>query len=281
MKFQTLTSILVLSITITFFGCSKKFVQVFNTNSLLLQNNEGNYIYENDSLKITYNFWKEKGLMSFTIHNKQKLPLYIDWKKSSYIDNSVKLNYWVDAEKKSAISSYGNYYYSGPELKDGYAVSVGLSQSSSSSFKPERITFIPPNSNYTRTQFYILPVLFYPVNKDLEYEIVPRSDNTKKKTKVYTANFPVENSPIKFRNFLTYSFTEDFKEEYYIDNAFAVTEILEMDERHFQHYKFDDSKKGKWLIKDQNGNPILFSDFKTYRSFYIHIPLEGSYKIRR
>ena len=54
--------------------------------------------------------------MTFTIFNKLDIPIYIDWKKSSYIDNSVKLNYWVDEEMKKTLESYDNYYYSGPLL---------------------------------------------------------------------------------------------------------------------------------------------------------------------
>lgn len=50
-------------------GC-KSYVQVFNTNSSIKTNDKGFYIYENDSLKITYSFWKEKGLMTFSIFNK-------------------------------------------------------------------------------------------------------------------------------------------------------------------------------------------------------------------
>lgn len=141
-------------------GC-KSYVQVFNTNSSIKTNDKGFYIYENDSLKITYSFWKEKGLMTFSIFNKLDEPLYIDWKKSSYIDNSVKLNYWVDEEKSKALISYGSYFYDGPLLKPGYTISSTDGASFSSIVKVERITFIPPKSNYYRSQFYILPINFY------------------------------------------------------------------------------------------------------------------------
>lgn len=256
------------------FGC-KSYVQVFKTNSSIETDTDGFYVYENDSLKITYSFWKAKGLMTFSIYNKLEKPLYIDWKKSSYIDNSVKLNYWVDEEKTKGLSAYGSYYYDGPLLKPGYAIS------STSTVKVERITFIPPSSNYYRSQFYILPINFFKLDTKTEFDEVPRKDKPKKNTKVYKATFTKENSPLVFRNFLTFSFSEDFESEFYVDNEFYIQQILEMDRRHFVYIKRDESFKiGKFYIRDENGYILQFSDFKSPSSFYLNIPKEGSVEYR-
>jgi hypothetical protein len=252
------------------FGC-KSYVQVFKTNSSVETDADGLYVYENDSLKITYNFWKAKGLMTFSIFNKLDKPLYIDWKKSSYIDNSVKLNYWVDEEKTKGLSAYGSYYYDGPLLKPRYAISSTVVASISSIVKVERITFIPPSSNYYRSQFYILPINFFKLDTKTEFDEVPRKDKPKKKTKVYKATFTKEKSPLVFRNFLTFSLSEDFETEFYVDNEFYIQQVLEMDKRHFEQYRLDETKWGKRYIKDENGWPILFSDFQSPSSFYLKI----------
>src|SRR5690606_24629018 len=226
-------------IVLFFYGC-KSYVQVFETNGTNLEIENEFYVYENDSLKITYSFWTQKGLMTFAIFNKLDKPLYIDWKKSSYIDNSVKLNYWIDEEKKKSIEYYGSYYYDGPLLKPGYAVSSTGGISVSSTVKVERITFIPPTSNYYRSQFYILPINFFKLDTKTNYDEVPRKDKPKKSTKVYKATFTKEESPLVFRNFLTFSFSEDFESEFYVDNEFYIQQVLEMDRRHFEQYKFDE-----------------------------------------
>ena len=76
---------IIFSIIIIFiFGC-KTYVQVFDTNSTNAIIENDFYVYENDTIKITYAFWHEQGLMTLGIYNKLKIPLYIDWKKSSYI----------------------------------------------------------------------------------------------------------------------------------------------------------------------------------------------------
>jgi len=258
-------------IVLFFYGC-KSYVQVFDTSSTNTKVEDELYVFENDSLKISYSFWAEKGLMTFSIFNKLEKPLYIDWKKSSYIDNSVKLNYWVDEEMSKSLEYYGGYYYDGPLLKPGYAINYSSGVSISSTIKIERITFIPPSSNYYRSQFYIFPIKYFKLDERTNFEIVPRSDNPKKKTKVYEKTFTKENSPLIFRNFLTFSFSEDFKTEFYIDNEFFIDDIKEMDKRHFEQYRFDETRRGRFFIKDEFGKPIRFSPFKKGSSFYIYLP---------
>ncbi len=268
-------------IVLFFYGC-KSYVQVFETNGKNLEIENEFYVYENDSLKITYSFWTQKGLMTFAIFNKLDKPLYIDWKKSSYIDNSVKLNYWIDEEKKKSLEYYGSYYYDGPLLKPGYAVSSTGGVSVSSTVKVERITFIPPTSNYYRSQFYILPINFFKLDTKIKYKEVLRNDKPKKKTKIYEKSYSKENSPLIFRNFLTFSFSENFENEFYVDNEFYISGIKEMDRRHFEYTKRDESVKlGKFYLKDENGNILKFSDYKKESSFYLYIPKEGSIDYRK
>ena len=160
MKIKYLFLISILSI---FLGCSTSFVQVFETKTenKNIKNNE-NYIYENDSVKITYNFWENHGKMSFIVYNKLKKPLYIDWKKSSYISNTVKINYWEDITTTNSVevrqtNTYNKKFFNGFNISKYYITnSIGVSSSASS--KPEKTTFIPPNSNYFRTQFKLLPI---------------------------------------------------------------------------------------------------------------------------
>ncbi|MEA3317690.1 MAG: hypothetical protein U9R54_07000 [Bacteroidota bacterium] len=260
-------------------GC-KSYVHVLNTNSSLKTNNKRFYIYENDTLKITYTFWQENGLMSFEIFNKSKVPIYVDWKKSSYIDNSVKLNYWVNEEKTKATSIYGSYYYDGPLLKPGHAVSATAGVSYSTKVKPERITFIPPKSKYYRTQFYILPNQHYKLSTETDFEKVPRNDKPKRKTKVYKAYYTRENSPLIFRNFLAYSMNEDFESVFFVDNEFYVSEILEMDKRHFIQKKWDEERNNRFYARDKNGDIIMYSVFEKPSSFYLKIPIESNINYR-
>ena len=218
--------ICIASILLLVYGC-KSYYQIFEIESIKMIVNENNdFVFENDSVKITYNFWAECGLLSFSIYNKLDKPLYIDWKKSSYIENSNKRDYWVDEEQANSASFYGNYFYYGAYK------SYGVSSSSTTKVKIERITFIPPKSKYNRCQFYLLPISYYKLDKDLSFDEVQRQDKPKKNTKVYRINFTKESSPLVFRNFLAFSLTENFKDEFYIDNEFYIETIKEINEKH-------------------------------------------------
>ncbi|MEZ4908744.1 MAG: hypothetical protein R2771_14130 [Saprospiraceae bacterium] len=251
------------------------YVQVFETNSNNVNIKDKAYIYENDDVRISFNFWEEKGLMSFEIFNKLDIPLYIDWKKSSYIDNTVKLDYWTDKEINLSTEIYSNYYYRLPFSNMPTKKTIGTSVSAL--VKEERITFIPPKSKYERKKFYIFPYSSFELPKTTSPREVSMSENSNKKTKIYENSYTEKTSPIVFRNFITYSTSENFDKEFYIDCEFYISKIKEMDKRHFEQVKRD--KIGR-TIYDDNDFPVLIQPFKNKTSFYVRIPQAESIKYR-
>jgi len=249
-------------------GC-KSYIQVFETKTTNTISEGEYYVYENDTIKITYAFWTKKGIVSFAVYNKLNVPIYIDWKKSSYIDNSNKLNYWVDEEISKSALYYGSYFYDGPLLKPGFTVSESIGSVSASKVKIERITFIPPRSNYYRSQFYLLPLDYYKFDLDIPPKEVVRNGKKKKKTKLYIDKFTKEDSPLVFRNFIAFSLTEDFNSEFYVDNEFYLSKMTEMDYRHF-----------KYLGKNKEGRQIYLRPYKKQTSFYLNVPQGKSIKSR-
>lgn len=261
--------IYLLVFTVLVSGC-KSYIQVFETKTINTVKEGEFYVYETDTLKITYAFWTKKGILSFSVYNKLDKPIYIDWKKSSYIDNSNKFNYWVDEEIIKSVSYYGSYFYDGPLLKPGFSINEGIGAVAASKVKVERITFIPPKSNYYRSQFYLLPLSYYEFDLKSDFTDTNRNDKPKKTTRVYYNEFSKQNSPLDFRNFLAFSMTEDFEDEFYVDNEFYLSKMLEMDYRHF-----------KYREKEENGNYVYIRPFKKQTSFYLYVPEEGSIEYRK
>lgn len=261
--------IILITIILISFGC-KRYVQVIETKSNNTQLQNKLYVLENDTLRITYNFWAEKGLIAFEVYNKADKPLYIDWKKSSYINNKIKLNYWEnEIVSKSYVTRYGSYYFFGDNV-NRKASSFNLESSISSITKAERITFIPPKSKYYRSQFVIYPTKHFKFKSKKKFKKVPRNDNPKKETKIYELSFSKKHSPLIFRNFITFSFTEDFETEFYIDNEFHISKVTEMNRKHFEQVQRNED--GDYLYKRGNPHPIKISKFKNGNSFYIRIP---------
>lgn len=240
-------------------SCSSS-IQVFETSSTNI-NREGDFfVFENDSVKITYTFWKWKGIMSFDVYNKLDVPIYIDWKKSSFIYNTYKMNYWVDEEKGAASAQYYSHYYNGDRLKEGHAISAGVSKTKSRSVRTERRTFIPPASTYRHSKFNLLPSSEYELDVNTSYVLVDRNNNPKRKTRLYTADYNETTSPVVFRNYLTFSLKEDFDDDFIQDHKFYLSKVLEMDYRHFM-----------FRVKNENGDFIKKRPFRKETSFYLYV----------
>lgn len=254
-----------------FSSCSREFIQVFDTETTNTKSIDGFYIYETDTLKMTYEFWASKGVMSFSVYNKLDVPIYIDWKNSAFIYNSNKLNYWLDEQTSTLISYFGGYAYNGPIIRPGYTITQGVQSSTSKTIKPERITFIPPKSNYYRSQFYLMPVNYYKLDtNNVSKLILSRNDNPKKKTIVYEKTFTYSTSPLKFRNYIAFSMSENASTYFHIDNEFYLTSVKEMDYRHFH---------GK-IVTNIEGESDYAKPSKKKTSFYLKINPTNSLEYR-
>ncbi|WHZ07398.1 MAG: hypothetical protein OJF59_001151 [Cytophagales bacterium] len=255
-----MTNILVLfsSVLLTL-SCSK--IQVYSTSATNSKLMDNFWVFETDTVKITYEFWANKGVMSFSVYNKIDKPIYIDWKNSSFIHNSNKMNYWVDEEFSTLQSYYGGYYYKGPLLKPGYTVGTAVQTSSSKMVKPERVTFIPPKSYYYRTQFYLLPNDFFSINSKVAPTKYADGEKPKKSNSYREVNYNHQTSPLKFRNYLAFSFSETGQTFFFVDNEFYVTSIKQMKKNLF---------RGRFIDED---------DYKSYYTLPFRKPISFYYEI--
>ena len=195
MKRIILFSSLLLALLIT--SCAK-LAHLYETKSMTDTSNQEN-LFENDTVRIVYSFWSEGGSFSFSVYNKLNKPLYIDWKRSSFIKNNDKLNYWSDEVLTKSTSKKSTVYYYGFSL-------LSAESGVSSSVKPEQVTFIAPKSTVYKIHFNLNEKLSPKLPKEARTTIVPRSDKSKNKTtKVSYLDFVENNTPLSFRNFMTLS----------------------------------------------------------------------------
>lgn len=246
----------------------KNYVQVFDIAAVDLEYEDNVYVFENDTMKISYHFWSEYGAISFSVYNKMSKPLYIDWKRSSSMDNSVLLNYWKEKE--------GEAFNESGENNNIDSRIDGLIPPVSATTGEERISNIPPRSYCYRSQFYAFPFSHYSFDPNAKSVIEERNDNPEEMTKFYYQFFKRVDAPADFRNYLTFSMDESFSKEFFIDNQFYVSKVLEMDERHFMKYKY--VKNSKVLVRNQDGSPVETYFFKRDKSFYLYVPRNLSFE---
>lgn len=238
-------------------GCSIKYSQLYETKSTF--NKDGNTEFENDTVKISYYFWEEGGVLAFSIYNKLDVPIYVDWKKSSYIRNEDKYDYWIDEQNSESNSLYAAVRYKG--VLTGWGT-VGASSTSSKTVKPERITFIAPHSKYKKYTFSLYNPKGTLIDTSVSLELVPSKVNPKKQVGIYSRSYNYSNAHTTFRNFLTISTSEKFDKEVYIDNTFYISKITEMPL---------DEMKGLYTGTTNDGYYIYTYPYKADNRFYIGI----------
>ncbi len=249
---QPFTLILILSVL--FCSCVSYYHVASVESTLIIEDSV--YVFENDTVRLEYGFWGERGILSFSIFNKTSKPLYIDWKRSAYIRNGNKMDYWFD-ESIALTSETTTYTYTGPALipKTGI-VAYGVTITS----KPERITYIPPKSAYHRSGFTLFNWIKLPADCEQITDSIPKYPENK--FQVHHMIYEKNTTPLFFRNFLTLSFSERIENEFYVDNEFYVKEIKEVQSKYFE---FEKSSSVDWTV-------IRSEPYKQPTNFYVKVP---------
>lgn len=238
MRTTLLKNLLMISMLLC--SCNYGMYQVMEIKSPSLKNEQNVLYFENNEIKVDYNFWAEEGKILYFITNKSDKPMYIDWFKCHLVYNGISYDYWSDAEEiKTFYSSSGSYSeYNSKSSVTNLNISSSTATSSSNTTiqktghgtatklinttrtKPIRIIQIPAKSAILVSKFNIASTPYYTCDYNLK---VRRTNNP---VSIY---FGESDSPINFRNILTYSFDGAFKDELILDNKFYVGGIHIMD----------------------------------------------------
>ncbi|MDR6196207.1 hypothetical protein [Siphonobacter sp. SORGH_AS_0500] len=219
------------------YACSPK-VQVvtLQSDNVTLQDNK--FVYDTDTLRITYNFQGENGVIRMNIYNKLGVPLYVDWKRSAFIKGTEKFDYWVD-------EAYFQGQYNGttgtdlrPSLNRYNQFLYGYTWGSFQGIirKEEQVSFIPPKTEINQSRFMVAPGKGWQLptfESTIEEVELPSSEsNHKKKTALVRYEFSNKNTPLSFRNYLTLSTDAQFRTEFHIDTPFYASQVENMDGRY-------------------------------------------------
>ena len=194
-----------------------QYVTVSSTG--VAKNDRKEFVVENDSLQLVYNFSGHNGPIKVSILNKLDVPVYIDWQRSALIVNDKTVPY-APAEVKIEGSYSGGTYTS---RYGHYGSSSGSIQATA--YLPPTVDFIPPKASINKTT----------INISGGYNLyIPDADFQKVKYPVvdgFTVNvkkaaFTEDNSPLRFRSFISYSVGESGTKLYTFEHSFFASEVL-------------------------------------------------------
>lgn len=251
-----------LFVAISFGACNKKMIQLslLKPSDSSITEGKDRYVFENDTVRITYSFWANHGQFGFSIQNKLSTPIYVDWKKSNLVYNNAPNVYWTD---ETVVKT--NSVTTGVGFRGSYGMSVGSAYKTEESvIRPkERITFLPPSSVIERNEYAIDNAAYFFMNPGTQGETVANDAKPDKTTIIYKQSFTENESPIRLTNFLTLSSKENFENEWFIENRFYLKEVAEMELSHF---------RGKCEGLDENQMEICPRVLKSNKKYFMYVP---------
>lgn len=188
------------------------------------KNKQDQLVYENDTLRLTYDFNGKNGPVSINVFNKTSQPLYVNWRKSALIRNEHSYSYF-----DRNIQFSGNAY----TLNSNPGRRFGLLAASSTSFSgsfalPEGVDFIPPGASISKGLLVLGEsgpmVLEIPDSiaqqkiDDVSYGIL---------AKYRQKNFDPATSPVQFKSYLTFMLGFNNALEFAQTNDFYISETLD------------------------------------------------------
>jgi predicted transcriptional regulator len=202
-------------VTLNIFAQSNVIYQVSEWNSKTVKyENSNEFSYDNDDVKVNYEFWNDSKGITFSVYNKSDNPITIDWTKSHFILWNYSNDFFKGSETTFSSSNLQRSTY--------YNITKTSQSSSSTVVKDKMESHIPPKS-MVREEFYITNTLYFDCNNYFK---------KLKKDEVTKFEFTELNSIYKLRNYLTYFVSENKIKT--IDNDFFITQILNMNSETFE-----------------------------------------------
>lgn len=182
------------------------------------QDKTNNYVIQNDTAKIVYSFKGYNLPVTVEVYNKLNKPLYVDWTKSALIIDGQTFSYWQNKAQLSGTTG-------GSLIKLAAGVSYYWGDIDGTIIKQKKVSFIPPQSYVKTTRFYLKSRFFETQNHASETTEDFNSANGQNYGTKFT--FDKQNSPLRFKSFITLSTNKDFSTEFHFSNAFWVNNIMQ------------------------------------------------------
>lgn len=183
----------------SFTSCSTYYINTLSSVNMVKDSNTGEFQFENDSVKISYGFAGENAPVKIKVHNKLRVPLFVDWTRSSMIYNGQSKGFIPDEVKFSGNISTNTW--------NERTLSSAESTINGSVQSQKQVSFIPPNANFETIIKSFDQDTFENLSDSLfkERDVLPTVEG---QVKVNVGNFDSSNSPLSFRTYITF-YTQD------------------------------------------------------------------------
>ncbi|MCX2452959.1 hypothetical protein OQX61_16905 [Pedobacter sp. PLR] len=206
-------------------SCSRYYVSSLESSTARKSEETGAFIFENDTLAVTYNFNGENAPISIEMYNKLNEPLYIDWQKSALIKGDKAVSFLGRTVSfKAGTSGYSMNFSNDKAFNDLTFYDAALKGSAT---LPEEISFIPPKSRISKTLLKLAEAHNYKSLADSVYKKSFISLNDRPGIWAKAATFSPQNSPLSFKSYLTvYTEQENKRKNFSLVQDFYLSGLI-------------------------------------------------------
>ena len=224
-------------ILLTFVSCSRyQYITLSSENIPVNENSE--FVAETDTLKITYNFNGKNGPVNIAIYNKSDHALEIDWKRSSLIIGERPFPFYQPNQRVTGEIGNTSGSYS------GQTINATIQQQ-------EGMEFIPPHSVIYRSGHGVAHNFF----NIKSFKATTGKVNVKGfAEEIKKVSFAKDNSPLKFRSYLTLVVEGKTSEVFSVEHSFYLSEVLETKAEPAYVWP-ENSRKGNKFFLDESTTP--------------------------
>lgn len=224
-------------------SCTRyQYLTVQSSSHSVQQNANDQFVMENDTLVVIYDFRGAELPVSIRISNKLEKPLLVDWKRSSIIVNdqaiSLKPDEVTQGSAVSGTSGVGrNIRYSDTRTEFSSVTST-----------PADLEMVPPRAYIEPAPFRLATHYFEGIPEAAwVWKELLLSDGRRVKKQV--ARFSEKDSPLRFRTYLSLLMEEKGPVQT-VEHSFYLSEILSTGEVLKGH-------KGPWVAKVSSGGGVV------------------------
>ena len=182
------------------FACNR--YQYSSVSSSQLDRNEINeLVFENDSLKVVYNFMGSDLGPEIFIENKLEEPVFIDWRESALVVNGHTNSY-----APIQVDLYGNALQ---------GLLPGM---------PSTIDLIPPRANVNKTPLVISQHYVTDIPKSMLHKTRYTAAGISRPVK--TAIFTEGNSPMRFSSYISYMVGRSNNAPLHMEHSFYISSVM-------------------------------------------------------
>lgn len=211
--------------TMLFSSCaSTYYYSTINSNDeRVFKMHNGDFLVEDDTVSITYSFNGYDVPIWINIYNKLDKPLLIDWSKSFLIIDDLATGY---SKKGGSFEGFSRSYGSTYHTPSGWSFNESTEMTRGNINLPENVAFIPPRTRVEYEGLRIENINYEEILKDTDYSKSYINDKKGNPKAVQALDFDPQNSPIRFRSYLTL-YAEDKPEQGIVyDQSFFISNVV-------------------------------------------------------